>query len=207
MISKRIYAAVLFLSVLLTGCIQGDDMIVYQQSRRWVEKTVAVVAPLSSDAATKARFERTAQWFLDNLHQAQLYDTLCIELKLEWYDELTQDLGQLGKTLSGREDVMAVIGPFGNDAVAAFAPACQQTHKPVIAPTATSENVIRRFAVGTAGVTNKKPFLWSLTETDITFSEVLMNMYASYVKSMSYELSTSTPASMFSPDDSYGRTF
>ena len=205
--SKRINAAILFLSVLLTGCIQGDDMIVYQQSRRWVEKTVAVVAPLSSDDATKARFERTAQWFLDNLHQAQLYDTLCIELKLEWYDELTQDLGQLGKTLAGREDVMAVIGPFGNDAVAAFAPACQQTHKPVIAPTATSENVIRRFAVGTAGVTNKKPFLWSLTETDITFSEVLMNMYASYVKSMSYELSTSTPASMFSPDDSYGRTF
>ena len=33
-----------------------------------------------------------AQWFLDNLHQAQLHDTLCISLKLEWHDELTEDL-------------------------------------------------------------------------------------------------------------------
>jgi len=205
--SKSLTAAIMLLLVLVTGCKQGDDIIVYQQSRRWVEKTVAVVAPISSDTATRTRFERTAQWFLDNLHQAQLHDTLCIELKLEWYDELTEDLGLLGETLAGREDVMAVIGPFGNDAVAEFAPECQQTHKPVIAPTATSEDVIRRFAVGTAGVANKEPFLWSLTETDITFCEVLMNMYASYVKSMDYELNNSTPAAMFSPSDSYGRTF
>jgi hypothetical protein len=172
-----------------------------------VEKTVAVVAPTSANAATKARFERTAQWFLDNLHQAQLHDTLCVELKLEWYDELTEDLAKLGETLANRDDVIAVIGPFSNDAVAQLAPACQQTHKPVIAPTATSEEVIRRFAVGTAGVTNKEPFLWSLTETDITFCEVLMSMYASFIKSQDYDLATSTPAALFSPNDSYGRTF
>ena len=191
----------------LIGCKQEDDTIVYQQSRRWVEKTVAVVAPTSADAATKARFERTAQWLLDNLHQAQLHDTLCISLKLEWHDELTEDLAQLGKKLASRDDVMAVIGPFGNDAVATFAPACQQTHKPVIAPTATSEDVIRRFAVGSAGVANKEPFLWSLTETDITFCEVLLSMYASYIKSLGHDLDTSMPASLFSPADSYGRTF
>ena len=200
-------AALLCFILLLTGCKQEDDTIVYQQSRRWVEKTVAVVAPTSADAATKARFERTAQWFVDNLHQAQLYDTLCIELKLEWHDELTEDLAQLGQTLANREDVLAVIGPFGNDAVAQMASACQKTHKPVIAPTATSEDVIRRFAVGTAGVANKEPFLWALTETDITFCEVLMSMYASFIKSLDYDLETSTPAALFSPDDSYGRTF
>ena len=193
--------------ILLSGCKQEDDTIIYQQSRRWVEKTVAVVAPTSDNAATKARFERTAQWFLDNLHQAQLHDTLCIELKLEWHDELTEDLTRLGESLANREDVLAVIGPFGNDAVAQLAPACQKTHKPVIAPTATSEDVIRRFAVGTAGVVNKEPFLWSLTETDITFCEVLMSMYASFVKSLGYELENSTPAALFSPNNSYGRTF
>ena len=195
------------LLLLLFSCSEAEDEIVYQQSRRWVEKTVAVVAPTSADAAMKARFERTAQWFLDNLHQAQLHDTLCISLKLEWHDELTEDLTRLGETLANREDVMAVIGPFGNDAVAQLAPACQQTHKPLIAPTATSEDVIRRFAVGTAGVANKEPFLWALTETDITFCEVLMSMYASFVKSQGYDLQTSTPAALFSPDDSYGRTF
>ena len=189
------------------SCRQEDDTIVYQQSRRWVEKTVAVVAPTSADAATKARFERTAQWFLDNFHQAQLHDTLCINLQIEWHDELTEDLARLGETLAARDDVMAVIGPFGNDAVAQLAPACQKTHKPVIAPTATSEDVIRRFAVGTAGVTNKEPFLWALTETDITFCEVLLSMYAAYIKSTGSNMATSTPAALFSPNDSYGRTF
>ena len=192
---------------LFTSCRQEDDTIVYQPSRRWVEKTVAVVAPTSADAATKARFERTAQWFLDNLHQAQLHDTLCIDLKLEWHDEQREDLTRLGQELGEREDVMAVIGPFSNDGVALLAPGCQPMHKPVIAPTATSEEIIRRFAVGTAGVANKEPFLWSLTETDITFCEVLMNMYASFVKTFDYEDNNSIPAALFSPDDSYGRTF
>ena len=106
-----LYAAFFTLhSSLFTSCKQEDDTIVYQQSRRWVEKTVAVVAPMSADAATKARFERTAQWFLDNFHQAQLHDTLCIDLKLEWHDELTEDLARLGQELGKREDVMAVIG-------------------------------------------------------------------------------------------------
>jgi glycosylphosphatidylinositol transamidase (GPIT) subunit GPI8 len=75
----------------------------------------------------------------------------------------------------------------------------------VIAPTATSEEIIRRFAVGTAGVSNKEPFLWSLTETDITFCEVLMNMYASYALNFVHD--KSTPAALFAPNDSYGRTF
>ena len=203
--SEKIVAVVLLALTLFTACKQEDDTIVYQKSRRWVEKTVAVVAPMSADAATKARFERTVQWFLGNLHQAQLHDTLCIDLKLEWHDELTENLTRLGQELGEREDVMAVIGPFSNDGVALLAPGCQQTHKPVIAPTATSEEIIRRFAVGTAGVSNKEPFLWSLTETDITFCEVLMNMYASYALNFVHD--KSTPAALFAPNDSYGRTF
>ena len=205
--SDKIVAVLLLVLTVFTGCQQEDDTIVYQKSRRWVEKTIAVVAPMSADAATKARFERTVQWFLDNLHQAQLHDTLCIDLKLEWHDELTEDLTRLGQQLGEREDVTAVIGPFSNDGVALLAPGCQLTHKPVIAPTATSEEIIRRFAVGTAGVSNKEPFLWSLTETDITFCEVLMNMYASIVKALDFDLGNSTPAALFSPNDSYGRTF
>ena len=205
--SEKFVAVLLLVLTLFTGCKQEDDTVVYEKSRRWVEKTVAVVVPMSADAATKVRFERTVQWFLDNLHQAQLHDTLCIDLKLEWHDELTEDLTRLGQELGEREDVMAVIGPFSNDGVALLAPGCQQTHKPMIAPTATSEEIIRRFAVGTAGVANKEPFLWSLTETDITFCEVLMNMYASFVKTLEFELDNSTPAVLFSPNDSYGRTF
>ena len=194
--------------ILPVGCRQEDDTIIYRQSRRWAEKTVAVVAPMSADAAMKARFERTAQWFLTNLHEAQLHDTLCIELKLEWHDELTEDLAQLGNELASRDDVIAVIGPFGNEAVAQLAPACQKTHKPVIAPTATSEEVIRRFAVGTAGVANKAPFFWSLTETDVAFSEVLMNVFASYISYIKkQDQDYANFAVLFAPDDAYGQTF
>jgi hypothetical protein len=67
---------------LMGSCRQGEDRIVYRDSRRWVEKTVAVVAPLN-DSIMKTRLERTAEWMMGNLHKAQLYDTLCVELKLE----------------------------------------------------------------------------------------------------------------------------
>ena len=58
-------AAVLLLLTLLTSCSQEEDTIAYVPARHWVEKKVAVVAPLG-DAATKTRLERTAAWFLDN---------------------------------------------------------------------------------------------------------------------------------------------
>ena len=81
-------------SSLFTSCKQEDDTIVIQSQRHWVEKTVAVVAPLS-DASQKMRLERTAQWFLENINEAQLYDTLAVRLKLEWYDEQTENLSAL----------------------------------------------------------------------------------------------------------------
>ena len=77
--------------LVFTSCKTEDDKIIYQDSRRWVEKTVAVVAPLN-DPIMKARLERTAEWMLKSLHNAQLHDTLCIDLKLERYDEYGNDL-------------------------------------------------------------------------------------------------------------------
>ena len=95
----------------------------------------------------KARLERTAEWMLKGLHNAQLHDTLCVELKLEWYDEYGHDMLTLSEQLANRDDVLAVIGPFDSDNVGRFAPACQKTLKPLILPTATSETIIRRFAI------------------------------------------------------------
>lgn len=193
-------------SLFFTSCKQDGDTVVYQQQRRWVEKTVAVVAPLSH-AQTKTRLERTAQWMLDNFHEAQLHDTLCVKLKLEWHDELTEDLTTLSQTLAGREDVIAVVGPFSNDNVAAFAPACKQTLKPLIAPTATSEDIIRRYAVSSnSGLRQEKPFLWSLTESDVALSEMLMANFATLSKLFSDEEDV-PEAALFTPNDIYGQTF
>ena len=203
---NRVLFSIILLLPLFTSCRQEDDTIEIVPARHWVEKTVAVVAPVG-DAATKTRLERTAEWFLENFREAQLHDTLAIDLKLEWHDELSEDLEALSGQLAGREDIVAVIGPFANGSVARFAPACSKTQKPLITPTATSEDIIRRYAVTTNGLnTNAAPFLWSLTETDVSLAGLLMSSFATMGKHYSDILGT-PKAAVFSPDDTYGMTF
>ena len=127
--------------LILTAC--GNKETVYQSQRHWTERTVAVVAPIG-DKTSKKRLERTAKWFLDNFREAQRHNAVAIDLKLEWYDELSEDLVKLSRELAGREDVIAVVGPFGNENIADFAPACKRTLKPLMAPTAN----IRRTPAG-----------------------------------------------------------
>ena len=192
-------------TLLMVGCKEEDDIIVYKDSRRWVEKTVAVVAPLN-DPIMKARLERTAEWMLGSLHNAQLHDTLCIDLKLEWYDEYGNDMESLGQQLANRDDLMAVIGPFDSDNVDILAPYCQQTLKPLILPTATSENVIRRFAITSTG-DGQQPFLWSLTETDVSLSEVMQMHHAQTIQREKAYAKYADYAGLFTPNNKYGQTF
>ena len=133
--SEKFATAILGFILMLTGCKSEDDVIVYRDSRRWVEKTVAVVAPLN-DPIMKARLERTAGWMLQNLHNAQLHDTLCIDLKLEWYDEYGNNMRTLGEQLANREDLLAVIGPFDSDNVEQLAPFCHRLSGPGNTPSA-----------------------------------------------------------------------
>ena len=192
--------------LLFSSCRQEDDVVVMVPARKWVEKTVAVVAPIG-DAATKTRLERTADWFGQNLREAQLRNQLAVSLKIEWYDEMSEDLATLSQTLANREDVVAVIGPFDNEGLALFAPACMKTRKPLIAPTATSEEVIRRYAVTTSGVrTNLSPFLWSLTQTDVELTGLLMSSYATISQYLN-GLIDKPQTAVFAPDNVYGKTF
>ena len=212
-VGSVLLSIILFLTF-FTACKQEDDRTEIVPARHWVEKTVAVVAPIG-DAATKTRLERTADWFLQNFREAQMHDTLAIDLRIEWHDELSEDLTALSETLAADSTVIAVIGPFSNEGVAAFAPACMKTQKPLIAPTATSEDIIRRYAVTTSGQsTNQSPFLWSLTETDVNFAGLLMSGFAteSQYRNNQYKdiIGDDLGAPMcgvFTPDDAYGMTF
>lgn len=141
------YATFLALYLFLfTSCKQEDETIASQPQPHEEECTVAVVAPIG-DAATKLRLERTAQWFADNFHEAQQHDSLHVTLKIDWYDELSEDMAALSRRLANDTTVKAVIGPFANENLALFAPACYKTFKPLIAPTATSEEIVRRYAI------------------------------------------------------------
>jgi len=191
--------------LLVLSCAKQEQEVIVTPRRHWVTHTVAVVAPIG-DAATKTRLERTAAWFLENFKEAQRLDTLAVDLKLEWYDELREDPAALGEKLAAREDIDAVIGPFGNDALAAFAPACYRSEKPLIAPTTTSEEIVRRYAVASAtGQRKSYPFLWALTESDVKLVETLMSGHAALMKLL---YSSLRPAGILvAPDDSYGLTF
>ena len=190
--------------MVLTACSKEDDKIVTQQHHRWVDKKVAVVYP-NRNAFAKAQLERTAQWFLDNFLEAQLSGDVCVRLHLDWYDELSGDLAALSTRLAGDTSIVAIVGPFNSNSLEVFAQACQQTEKPLIAPTATSEEIIRRYAVPTqTGLRATRPFLWSLTESDVAFAEVVMTAYATFTQQYSFV----TPSALvFTPDNVYGKTF
>lgn len=196
-----------FVSCCMLSACHEDHTFDVDPSYRQVEKRLAIVGPLS-DAAMKARLERTAQWFEENFKEAQQGDTVQVCLKLEWYDEKTANIEALSRELSSRNDVVAVVGPFGNEAMAQFVPACQQTHKPIIAPTATCEDLVRRYAVSSVGKNdrvNKQAFFWPLCETDVILAETMLGHYATSIGHWS-EMAHPN-AAIFSPDNMYGQTF
>lgn len=195
----------LALLTMATACHEEDDTVKIVPQRHWLTRTVAVVAPLG-DASTRMRLERTAAWFCENFREAQMHDTLAIDWQIEWYDELSEDGKTLATALARRDDIVAIIGPFSNENVATFAPACLKTLKPLIAPTATSEEIIRRYAIGTSGIgANEQPFFWSLTESDVTFTSMLMSSYATM--GQYYNKVMKPRAAVFAPSDAYGTTF
>ncbi len=196
---RRVVEAYLMLLCILgaTACQdRGPDGAV--SHTEWETVKVAVVAPLSASKDNKARYERTADWFLDNFRAAQTRLEKGISLELEWYDENAEDMKALGAELAVDSGIAAVIGPEYSVNVDAFAAAYSVSGKPLIAPVASSEEVVRKYSSAQAGTQEKSPFLWSLTEADISQSEVLLSLVTS-VGGKSISLLASA--------DMYGRTF
>lgn len=190
---------------LFAGCTKEPDRIVYQSEHRWIDRTVAVVYPRLNEMDQR-RMEGTAQWFLETFQQAQLFGRNCVKLHIVWYDEQTADIASLSRTLAEDDSIAAIVGPFRSKNLEIFAQACQHTEKPLIAPTVTSEEIIRRYAVSSqAGNDEQHAFLWSLTETDIALSEVLLSAHAAQVQQLYPDLHPT--AAVLSPDNIYGKTF
>ena len=176
-------------------------------SGRELVKKVAVVAPIG-DAATKTRLERTASWLAENLKEAQKGDSLVVSLQIEWYDEQRSDMETLGSQLAGRNDIAAIVGPFDNDRMDVFADACKKTHKLLIAPTITSDQVMRKYAVSTAGAydkVNKESFFWPLSVSDVNLTETMMEHFVTQIGK--YSAYGTLYAAFFSPYNAFGKTF
>lgn len=154
--------------ILLSACSDDEEVDITFEGK---EYKVAVVLPM--DNGRDIRWKRTAEWALENIRKSQQGMDEVIRLKLEWYDEHTEDMKILGNTLANRADIHIIVGPYSSENVQTMAYQCARTNKTMIVPTASSAELIRAFA-------SSHRFLWALTETDISQCEVLLAKAASY---------------------------
>lgn len=193
----RFWVGLLLLLFFFTLSSCSDDTSSSSTSQlQFTDYKVAVIMEL--DDVHKARFERTAAWALQNIEAAQrdyaaeggLEGQTGVRLSLEWYDESTANMATLGEQLAAREDVVAIIGPDASTKLDTIASKCARSGKTIISPSATAEEIVRRY------YTNGN--LWTLTETDVTQCEMLL--YKAQAKGHK-------TVSLISPDDAYGKTF
>ena len=188
---------------LFASCSKEPDKVVYISRYQATEYKMAIVLPISSDGEYALRLQEIASYALYNMRKAQNYvassgDSLIVDITTEWYDEDKVNLDSLATALAGREDLLLAIGPLRNENVDLMASAFKTAGKPLIVPYATSENIIRRYAVTKSGDKAEQPFLWSLCETDVSQSKALLaKAWESGAKSVA----------LLTPDDEYGQTF
>ncbi len=200
-----LFLPLLLLSLLATvsSCRQEPDEVVHVPKAKPTLYKMAVVLPLSKNSDYKVHFDYTLQWARDNFVSAQasvegIGDTARVDFDIEYYDEDSVNVAELAPQLANRDDLMCIIGPFHSSDVDVMAKACQRTRKPLIVPFATSEDLVRRYAVKKSGDMAVEPFLWTLCETDVTQSSVLA--------SKAWEGGAKSLA-LIAPDNDYGNTF
>ena len=195
MINK--YFLLFILSLLLWSCGDNMESKPMQEPSEWITAKVAVVLPLSGENNDKERYERICHMFEDNLTKAQHNTTQGVKLEFEWYDENSLDMNQLASELSKREDIKAIVGPLKNAHVEIMANELYDKDIPMFVMS-SSEDIVRRYSCGTAGVAIKKPFMWSMATTDITLSQLIL---------AKLEMMGIEKVSVISANNKYGDTF
>ena len=177
------------LSVFLCLCSCSDDPFEDRRDAEDViEKTVAVVLPMED--GLDVHWRNVTELFSSNLRQAFSGMDKEVRLNFEFFDESTQDMAVLSKSLAMRSDIHAVIG--GHHSANARVLASNLCRNGVtLFTTATTAELVRAYsATGN---------LWAMTETDITQCEVLLDKVRDHGgKSVSL---------IANGDDDYGKTF
>lgn len=204
--SKHVLLALALLVAVFASfasCKEGADTYVHVSKVKTTKYKIAVVLPIDDSGEYRTRLEHTVNWALENMRTAEKLvaetgDTSLVDLDVEWYDEDTAPLEELSQKLARRSDILLVVGPLRNENVTIMARACAKTKKPLIVPSAASEDIIRRYAVTKSGDRAEEPFLWSLCETDVSQSSVAV--------AKAWEGGAKTIA-LLTPDSDYGKTF
>ena len=129
----------------------------------------------------RERWERTAQWALENIAEAQRGMKDKIELQLTFKSQDDADFGQYMQQLAGDPDIAAIVGPTTSDHAAQMALELGKegaSVKPMITPSCTRVEYQRKFA--------EVPYVWNLAESDIAQLEVMLSGVASIYLSDRY---------------------
>lgn len=126
------------------------------------EYRVAVVMP----AEDQERWNRVAEWVLDDLAEAQRGLPRQVRLKIEWKDENAPDLKEYLEAAASDPEVVAVVGPYHSEEAQLASVCCGSRRKTLILPVSSSVELQRSCA--------GKDFLWALAESDIGQCEVML---------------------------------
>lgn len=195
---KGKYLLLLIISFLVCSCskesLKQDAL---QGPSTWTTAKVAIVLPLSGEGNEKNRYERISKMFEENVIKAQYNMPEGVKLEFEWWDENTLNINQFASDLYYRNDVLALIGPLKDENIDIAAQHIYKKGIPMFVMT-SSEDIIRRYSSGTAGVAVKEPFMWSLSETDVTQVQIILAKAGSM---------GAKKISLISSDNAYGATF
>ena len=192
----HVYRILTFLLLaVLVSCedYSDEDASLKNEPETWITKKVAVVLPMQNGKGV--HWKRTLSQCAADVKEAFQGQEVGIKLEFEWYDEDTQNLEQLSKDLSNREDIAAVIGGKSSEDADIMSRKFSRTYngKPFFT-LATSDEFIRRCADAN---TNAK-YVWAMVESDVHQCELLLLLAQSYgAKSVS----------LLANDDLYGRSF
>jgi len=178
---------IMCLFVLFPSCSPSDD----SPSPSVTTHTYKVAVIMES--GEQARWERTAQWALENIAEAQRGMSERVALQLTFKSQDDADIQQYMQQVSEDTTVVAVIGPTTSACAEQMAIQLGKRkayNKPMITPSATQVEYQRKFA----GV----PYVWNMAESDIAQLEVLLSGIASMYGS------ERTPVMLLCADDGDG---
>lgn len=176
---KNIFRAVAAL-LLISSCSENGEPDGDDGEREKVR--IAVILPFDEEGTD---WSRVLGMVKENVRRS----SRAVEPEYEIYDENTVDIKTVAAELARRDDVAAVIGCYHSANTLELAYKCAATYKPVFT-FSSSEELQRAFG--------RRGFLWSLSESDITQSELLL------IKAERYGARS---VSLLACDDIYGKTF
>lgn len=174
---------ILIFAALFAACSSDDETSTKKATTHTYK--VAVMAHTSA----LPRWERTAKWALQNMAEAQRGMTERVELELTFKNQEDEDIAEYMKQIAEDPEVVAIIGPTTSVMATQMALQLDESKvcKPMITPAATYVQYQRRFA--------NVPYVWNMSESDITEMEVIISDIATVHKA------ERTSLELLAPDD------